>query len=239
MQIKDKAIVLHCIKYADKKYIIKLFTEHHGIITCQARLSNSPSSKVKTSVVMPLHLIDVEILSKGNKDIQLLTEANSFYIYTNIHSDFRKLSIFHFLNEVLNKTLKEQIPQPELFDFIQNSLVYLNETEQSVSQFHHYFLMELLKHFGISPINNFGASENYFNCREGLFTPIELPFPMGLNAADSELMSKALGTDLLKEKLNYEQRALLMEAILAYYKLHIPGFNELKSLSILKEISLA
>jgi DNA repair protein RecO (recombination protein O) len=239
MQVKDRAIVIQCIKYADKKHIVKLFTENHGIVTCHARLSNTPTSKIKTSVVMPLNLIEVEMVSKENKDIQLLTEANSFYIYTSIHHDFKKLSIFHFLNEVLNKTLKEQISQIELFDFLKTSLVYFNETTESVSQFHHYFLLELLKHFGINPINNYDATASFFNCREAQFTPIELPFPMGLNQICSELLSKALNADLLSKKMNHEQRAMLLDAILAYYKLHVPGFNDLKSLSVLKEIALS
>ena len=188
---------------------------------------------------MTLNLIEVEINIKENKEIQILTEANSFYIYTNIHNDFKKLSVVQFINEVLNKTLKEQVGHSELFQFIASSLIRLNETTSSVSNFHHYFLLELLKYFGIEPNNNFDAENKYFDCREGKFSPMELSFPIGLNKPDSELLSKVLSEETLAEKLSSAQRQALLEGILAYYKFHIPGFNDLKCLEVLKEISLA
>lgn len=239
MQIKDKAIVLQCIKYADKKHIIKLFTLNHGIITCLARISNSSSSKIKASTLMPLNLIDVEINIKENKEIQILNEANCFYIYSNIHNNFKKLSVVQFINEVLTKTLKEQVGNSELFQFITKSLIQLNETTSSVTNFHLHFLLELLKHFGIDPNNNFNSNNKYFDCREGRFSPIQLGFPIGLNEEYSELLSRAISSEIKTDKLSSIQRHDLLEGILAYYKFHIPGFTDLKCLEVLKEISLA
>lgn len=239
MQLKDKAIVLQSIKYADKKHIIKLFTREHGLLTCMARLSSSPSSKLKPSSLMVMNLIDAEISKKENKDIQLLIEANCYFIYTSIHSDFKKLSVIQFINEILNKTLKDQTSQPELFDFISESLVYLNESDENTSNFHLYFLMKILEFFGIEPINNFDKNNKFFDCREGKFSPIELGYPMGLNELNSELFNKALSVNLLIEKLINTQRTSLLESILAYYKMHLPGFTDVKSLEVLKEIATA
>lgn len=237
MQLKDKALVLQSIKYADKKHIIKLFTREHGLLSCMARLSNSPSSRLKPSSLMVMNLIDVEISKKENKDIQLLSEANCYFIYTSIHSDFKKLSVIQFINEVLSKTLKDQTSQPELFDFINDGLIYLNDSEENISNFHLYFLLRLLEFFGIEPINNFDTTNKYFDCREGKFSPVELGYPMGLNEVNSDLFSKALAVNLLTEKLSNNQRTNLLESILAYYKMHLPGFNDVRSLEVLKEIS--
>jgi len=238
MQIKDKAIVLQCIKYADKKTIIKLFTQQHGVITCLARVSNSHSSKIKASALMPMNLVDIEVIMKENKDMQVLTEINCFYIYNSIHTDFNKLSVFQFINEVLNKTIKEHITQTELFDFMHDSFMYFDKTQDSIANFPHYFLFQLLNYFGIDPINNFDARNTYFNCREGKYTMEELPLPIGLNKESSALFSAALSANLLSEKLSNAQRSNLLESILAYYKMHIPGFNDVKCLGVLREISL-
>lgn len=237
MQIKDKALVLQSIKYADKKHILKLFTREHGLVSCMARLSNSSSSKLKPSSVMVMNLIDAEIIKKENKDVQLLVEANCSFIYTNIHSDFKKLSIIQFINEILNKTLKDQTSQPELFDFISNSLVYLNDAEENISNFHLYFFLKILEFFGIEPINNFDQINKFFDCREGKFSPIELAQPLGLNENDSLLFSRSLNTNLLTQKLSNTERSHLLESIISYYKMHMPGFNEVKSLEVLKEIA--
>lgn len=188
---------------------------------------------------MNMNLVDMEFIHKQNKEIQLLTEANCLHIYSSIHTDIHKLSILQFINEVLSKTVKEQGPQAELFDFVWHSLVQLDLMDGSVTNFHHYFLIELLKYFGFEPVNNFDAEERYFDCREGKFCGVEFPGPIGLNAQSSELLSKALEADILHQKLSNAQRADLLESLLSYYRFHIPGFNELKCLEVLKEIANA
>jgi DNA repair protein RecO (recombination protein O) len=239
MQVKDKGLVLQSIKYADKKNIIKLFTRDHGVVTCMARISRSNTSKVKPSTLMNMNLVEVEFILKQNKEIQILTEANSLHIYTSIHTDLHKLSILQFINEILTKTVKEQAPQSELFDFVWHSLMQLDMMNTPVSNFHHYFLIELLKYFGFEPSDNFDAEEKYFDCREGKFSGVEFPGPIGLNEQSSELLSRALRTDVLHQKLSNSQRADLLESLLSYYRFHIPGFNELKCLEVLKEIASA
>lgn len=237
MQVKDKGLVLQSIKYADKKNIIKLFTRQHGIITCLARISRSNSSKLKPSTLMNMNLVEMEFILKQNKEIQLLTEANCIHIYSSIHKDMHKLSILQFINEVLTKTVREQAPQEDLFDFVWHSLVQLDTMNEPVSNFHHYFLIELLKYFGFDPVNNFDADNKYFDCREGKFSGVEFPGPLGLNEYSSALLNKALNSDIITAKLNNAQRADLLESLLAYYRIHIPGFNELKCLEVLKEIA--
>ena len=39
-----------------------------------------------------------------------------------------------------------------------------------------------------------------------------------------------------KTNLSNLQRQQLLEILLAYYRLHIPGFNDIKSLEVLKEV---
>ncbi len=237
MQVKDKGLVLQTIKYADKKNIVKLFTKQHGLITCLARVSKSNSSKVRPSTLMNMNLVEMEFIHKQNKEIQLLTEVNCIHIYTSIHKDIHKLSIVQFINEVLTKTVKEQGAQEELFDFVWHSLVQLDAMQGPVANFHHYFLLELLKYFGFEPANNYDADNKYFDCREGKFCGVEFPGPIGLNERSSELFSKALSVDIIHVKMSNAQRTDLLESILSYYRFHIPGFAELKCLEVLKEIA--
>jgi len=239
MQVKDKGLVLQSIKYADKKSIIKFFTKQHGVVTCLARISKSNSSKLKPSALMNMNLVEMEFILKQNKEIQVLTEVNCLHIYTSIHKDIHKLSILQFINEVLTKTIKEQDAQAELFDFVWYSLVQLDEMNEPVANFHHYFLIELLQFFGFEPTNNYDSENKYFDCREGRFCGVEFPGPIGLNEYNSELLHRSLSSNLLHLKLSNAQRTDLLDSILTYYRIHIPGFNELKCLDVLKEIASA
>lgn len=236
MRISDKAIVLQNIKYGDKKLILKLFTKHNGLLTAAVSVGNSASSKIKPGIVAPLNLLEVEIIKKENQDVHRLTEAVCYQINSEISNSLSKLSIAQFLNEILIKAVKEQSPNRHLFDFIEDSFKFLNEKENDFINIHVYFLIELTKYLGIEPNNNFSTSTSYFDCREGHFTDVHLAFPLGLEKEDSLLFSEILKINILNVKLSNPQRQKLLEILIAYYQMHIPGFNQVKSLEVLREV---
>ncbi len=233
MRVSDKAIVLQAIKHADKKFILKLFTHNNGLVTAAVALNKN----IRSSHVFPLSLINAELILKQNKEVHQVTEASSYYILSNIPNSLSKLSIAQFLNEILLKTIKESAANKHLFEFIESCLVYLNDTETEFINLHLYFLAELTKYFGVEPQNNFSIQTPYFDCREGQFSSMALAFPLGLNKEDSLLFSEFLKVNALKSRISNEQRQIILEILLAYYRLHFPGFGTIKSLEVLKEIS--
>lgn len=236
MRVSDKAIVLQAIKYGDKKNIVKLYTKNHGLITVSSISGNSPSSKVKSSSVLALNLLDVELITKQNKEVHQLTEASCYYVTTSVTSSILKLSVAQFLNEILIKCIKEQHANSQLYDFIEGCLKFLNESEDAFMNLHVHFLIEFTKYMGIEPTNNFSQINPFFDLREGKCSAMSLSFPLGLDKNDSALLSAALATNCLTEKLSNYQRQRLLEILIAYYQLHIPGFTGIKSLEVLKEV---
>lgn len=239
MRVSDKAIVLQAIKYGDKKNILKLFTREHGLLTVTCVLGSAPSSKIKSSTVLPLSLIDVELITKQNKEVHQLTEAACYYINTTISSSISKLTIAQFINEILIKSLKEQTVNVLLYDFIEGCLKYLNESEDDHINLHVYFLMELTKYLGIEPSNNHSTASPYFDCRDGRFSSANLAFPLGLDLDDSSLFAASLKTNCLTEKLSNLQRKRLLNILVNYYQVHMPGFNQVRSLDVLHEVVMA
>jgi DNA repair protein RecO (recombination protein O) len=235
MRVSDKAIVLQAVKHGDKKYILKIYTRNHGMLSVAVRVASSSNSKIKSNAVLPLSLLDTELVIKENKEVNQLNEASCYYVNSNISNSLTKLSIAQFLNEVLIKVLKEQSANNHLFDFIETCLKFLNDSEQCIN-LHLYFLSELTKYLGIEPQNNFSASYPYFDCREGRFSALGLTMPLGLNKQDSLLFSEFLKINSLKTNISNSQRQTLLEIFLNYYKLHIPGFNDVKSLEVLREV---
>jgi DNA repair protein RecO (recombination protein O) len=236
MRVSDKAIVLQSIKHGDKKFILKLYTCHHGMVTVATSVGKTSSSKIKSSSILPLTLVDVELILKQNKEIHTLTEASCYYVSTTISTSLVKLSIAQFLNEILIKCLKEQGANVNLFEFIETCLKFLNDTQEDFINLHLYFLNELSKYLGFEPQNNRSTASPFFDCREGRFTPTSLAFPFGLDRTDSQLFSEFLKINSLKAGISNTQRQTLLEIFLAYYRLHVPGFNDVKSLEVLKEV---
>jgi len=236
MRISDRAIVLQAIRHGDKKYIVKLFTEKHGLVTAVANASKSPTAKVRTATLLPLTLLNCELVMKQNRELHQLNESSCYYISAGFGDAIAKLSIAQFLNEILIKTIREQAPNERLFRLTETCIRFLNDSDENFINLHLYFMLELSRHLGFEPQNNFSATQAYFDCREGQFTNYPLAFPFGLNREDSELLSLSLSRSLLQMRLNNAQRRLLLEALLAYFKMHIPGFQDLKSLEVLQMV---
>lgn len=236
MLVKTEGIILQNIKYGDKKLILKIYTKNHGLVTFNAVASKSPTSKIKTASTMPLQQVELSFSFKANREVQQLTEANLIYVCNEISKDFNKLTVAQFLNEILIKCIKEQYPNEDLFDFISSSYKWFNESKSDFNNFHICFLFELSKHLGFEPNNNFDKENIYFDTREGKFTPQSLSFPLGFDKTQSLHFLKIFDADLLGKPLTRAERNELLECLLAYYKMHVAGFNELKSYQVLKEI---
>jgi DNA repair protein RecO (recombination protein O) len=236
MLVKTEGIVLRNIKYADKKIISKIFTRDFGLVSTNAITGNSPSSKIKSSSILPLHQLEIAFTNRQNKEVQQLTEARCTYIYTDLLQDYNKLAIAQFLNEVLSKCIKEHIPNEAMFDFIIGAYRWLNEEKENTNDFHIYFLFELSRFLGFEPHNTHSEHCPYFDTREGKFSEHSMSFPMGLDKQQSITFLKLFDEDLIHKKFSRAERAELLECLIAYYKMQVANFGELKSLNVLKEL---
>ena len=236
MLVKTEGIILQNIKYGDKKLILKVFTKQQGLITFGAVTGKSSTAKIKSAGTLPLQIVELTFHLKPNKEIQQLTESALIYICDDVSKKFDKLTIAQFLNEILIKCIKEQHPNELLFDFIISSYKWFNESTADYNNFHICFLFELSKYLGFEPHNNYSDQNSYFDTREGQYTGLSLSFPLGFDAEQSKSFLKIFDADLLGKPLKRSERNLLLECMLAYYKMHVAGFNELKSYNILKEL---
>lgn len=236
MRISERAVVLQSIKHSDKKYILKLFSQQHGMLTVAVTAGQSKTSKIRTSTVMHLNFVEAELILKENKDIHLITELTVYKAHSDIHQHMAKLSLAQFMHEVMLKTLKDQHGHLELFKFIEESFDFLNEAKEGYSNLHLYFLLEMCKHLGFEPQNNFNETNLFFDVREGRFTETAMVWPFGLSKDESALFSEILQCDLLSARFKRDEKHLLLDVFLNYFAFHIPGFGILKSPEVLKEV---
>jgi DNA repair protein RecO (recombination protein O) len=236
MRVSDKAIVLQSVKHGDNKFIVKLYTHNNGLVTAAAIAGKSPSSKIRHGHLLPLNFINAELVLKQNRDIQQLTEASCYQGNPGLPGSITKLSIAQLMNEVLIKCLREHHPNQHLFEFIETCFDYLNSSEEDFMSLHLYFLTELTRYLGFEPQNNYSSNTPYFDCRNGSFTSLSLAFPLGLNKEDSLLLSEFLKINALRTRISNQQRRIMLDFFVAYYNLHVPGFNDIKSLEVLKDV---
>jgi DNA repair protein RecO (recombination protein O) len=230
---QTRAIVLKTTKYSDNSLIVKLYTEAFGLQTYIIGGVHGKKAKTKSALFMPLSLLDVVANSTNKSTLIRPKEISVSQSLQRIHADINKSTIAIFLNEILLKSIKEEEANSELFEYIFNSILLLEHTE-SVASFHTEFLLKLTQFLGFYPQGKHSVHTPYFSMKDGVFTG-----QTGNDILD-ENTSKNLYETLNKLPLSNsskEGRRLLLEKIVQFYAIHIPGFGKPKSLEILQEIS--
>ena len=236
---KTRGIVLNHIKYSDTSVIVTMYTEIFGR---QAYIINGvrgKKSKIKANIFQPLFLLDMEVYHKPKRDLQRVKEIQNASIFTTIPYDLKKSTLAIFIAEILYKTIQEQEPNPELFNYLYNSIQLLDVKEKGISNFHIYFLIHLTKYLGFFPDNNYSENRCYFDLKAGSFMQIKPTHFSYLEKELSTIFNKmlAFSEDQHQEfEIDYKNRIQLLEKIIDYYLLHNEGVSAIKSLEVLKEV---
>lgn len=230
---------MHTTKYTDSSIIAKIYTELFGLQTFIVSGTRSKKSSVKANLFQPLALIDIVIYHKEKKQLQRIKEIHIESPFISIPYNFSKSSIALFLNEILYKTIREEEPDANLFQFVYSSLQIFDLKKDNWINFHLLFMVQLTKYLGFYPQGNFPENINYFDLKEGRFQKTQPPHPRFLSSSLSTLFSQLLGStyDTLSNNIisNFSRRELL-EQLIVYYQLHGTGIYEINSHHVLEEV---
>lgn len=234
-----QGIVFHHIKYSESSVIAKIYTELFGLQSYMIRGIRNKKSKVKSALLQHLTLVDLVVYHKSKNNIHNIKEIKIAHTFQSIPYNIYKSSIAVFLNDILYHVIKEEETNPELFKFLFNAIQILDLKEDSYTTFHYFFLIQLTKHLGFFPNNNF--SDNYcnFDMEEGNFTSqkgsgniyISLPFSFYIAQ-----LTNMYFEDLDKLNIKASHKNELLEILLNYYRLHLPIPLNIKSHQILQTV---
>jgi DNA repair protein RecO (recombination protein O) len=152
MYIRTRGIVINHLKYGETSLIVRVFTEHSGLQSFIVKGFRSTKNKGKLSLFQPLSLIEIDLPEHTKSDLIIFRDARALHHYSSISSTIEKHSIFVFLSEILSKILCFSQAENELFEFVFNSLIALDNTTESCNTFHLIFLRDLTDYLGIRPI---------------------------------------------------------------------------------------
>ena len=236
MLIKTKAIVLTSIKYGEADLIVKCLTEE-GVRSYLIRsIFRTRSKKLKIGYFQPLSQLEISAYHNKQGNLNKISEARVSYLYQSLATNIYKQSIALFLAEVLAYALKEEEQNPVQFSFIESSLQWLDQHD-SFTNFHLVFLMKLTKYLGFYPDTE-NLEAGYFDLEEGTFKSMK-PYRDFLSGKKLILFKSIIGIkfdDMVRLKWNSEARQIVLDILLEYYELHLPGFKKPRSLKVLKEI---
>lgn len=219
MLFKTNGVVFRLTRYGETSVIVNIFTGAFGLQSYIVNGVRSKNSKGKIALYQPLTLLDLVVYHKEHGSIMRIKEARLLHPYRTIAGNVHKTTIALFIDEILNKTVKEQSHAEELCDFIINALVHLDRSERT-ENFHLVFLIHLSRHLGFQP-------QNVIEVLGGRV------LDQGDEAAMMQLMKADFDTTLA---FTNQQRRTLLDALLHFYSRHIDNFGQIRSVPVLREI---
>jgi len=236
---KTKGIVLHQIKYTDSGIIVQMYTQKFGRQSFLIKGMRNRKTGKHNILFQPMFILDIELYYKPTRDMQSLKEFSVSFTPYNIYNNIKKSSVAIFLGEVLTSVLKEESPHEELFEFIEESIIYFDKSKEGYANFHIAFLAGLSSFLGFEPGPRLDSEDAFFDMTNGIFVSIP---PVHGNYANEEI------TDILADffvasydtisniALTGRMRNDVLEALVKFYSLHLPGLKKIKSLEVLKEV---
>jgi DNA repair protein RecO (recombination protein O) len=237
MVVATKAIVLSSLKYAEADLIVSCFTESFGLKSYMLRgILKSRKGKLRVSYFQPLTQLDLVAVHKNRGSLERISEAKVIQPYQSLHTDVVKGTIVLFLSEMLRNCITEEHPDADLYKFLEQSLYWL-DTHDTVSNFHILFLLKLTAYLGFYPDAS-TIDYEYFNLSEGNFQKESGTLTYentGVIASFRQFFGIDFdGLDALK--LTKRTRAEVLDLLLKYYKFHLQGYRDPKSVLVLNQL---
>ena len=240
MYHSTRGIVFRQTKFSDTSLVVRLLTEESGLRSYIIKGARGPRAKIRASLFQPMTLLDIVASQKEKNDLHHIREARVTYAYQTIHLDIRKSSILIFLNELLYKSIQEETVNTEIFQFIYEHLVLLDQTTENPANFHLLFALHLTRNLGFFPHGNYLDKNTAFDLVEGQFVQSEpLPAENFIAGQDCAWFGKLLATsprEFHTLQVPSAVRNELLEKILCYYRHHLPLTGEFKSHVVLHDV---
>ncbi len=217
---KTRGIVFRFTKYGETSIIVTIFTELFGLQTYIVNGVRSKSPKSKIALYQPLTLLDLVVYHRENANILRIKEVRCAHHYVSLSTDIKKSTQAMFLNEMINKSVKEQSHAVDICSFLFDSFEVLDRLPGNCENFHLIFLIKLSRFLGFGPHNSH-----------------ELLTGRLLDVKDEALLQQLLEVDYSRVIcMTNLQRRNILDLLLHFYASHIENLGEVRSVQVLREV---
>lgn len=236
---KIEGIVIDVIRHNDRNNVVTLFCRNHGRISFISPVGSGKTARLRNARLMTMSVIETEVNFRSSRSLQLLGAFNSSRVWRSLYFDPVKSAMVMFMSEFLHRYLRDSSAEPLLWEYVVGSLERLDATRGSIANFHLAFLIGMLHFAGIMPDMSGYEAGDYFDMLAGESVadrPLHRNF---LTAGDTMELPKLLKMNFRNQhlfRLTAQQRREVMEGLLRYFSIHLPGLGSLRSPMILAEV---
>lgn len=237
--MKTPALVLSTVNYGDRQLIVDLLTRQAGRQSFIVRLSQSPHGRVHRRLFQPLTLLDADFTLRPNRTLQRFSEVRMARPWTSLTANPYKMPLVFFVAEFLRHATRDEQDVATLFDYVVDSVEWLDMASEGYANFHLVFMIRLSMFLGFFPNLESYEPGACFDLRSGCFSTTVPPHPDYIQADEAEAMVGLMRlsfTTMRLFRMSREQRNRCVDVILEFYRLHIPAFPELKTLGVVRDL---
>ncbi|MBE0674372.1 MAG: DNA repair protein RecO [Bacteroidales bacterium] len=234
-----KGIVIHYTRYTDSSSIVNLITEERGRQAYLVRGINKGNKGNRSVLFQPLTILSMEASYHHGREVNNMKSCALSYIPSSIPYNIAKSTTAIFLAEVLNISIREEMADVEMFRFIHDSIIAFDTMAGNASLFHITFLAQLTPFLGFGPTLPDHQNPVLFDLGNGVFCDLPPASGLYMNHEQTEIFKTLISSSPAqagKLELTASQRREMLQQIIMYFSLHIPGFKNLKSLKVLNEV---
>jgi DNA repair protein RecO (recombination protein O) len=234
-----RGIALHTARYSETSIIAQVYTSLFGLQSYIIKGARKHGSKIRPGLFQPLTLLELTVYHKEKSSLQTVREVHNIHPCPTIYSDIRKSSMALFMAELIHKSIHEEEPNPELFNFLTEAILHLDGDSGNFPVFHLFFAVQLTRFLGFFPQDDRSEEKKYFHLGEGHFEKYPENPELMLDESSSLFLSRLLkgSYDTLHEMtVPHNERTQLLEQVLRYYRIHLAGFREIRSHTVLRSV---
>ncbi len=238
MLIKTSGIVFRTMKYGETSLIVDIYTEQKGMRSYIIGGVRKARPTVGASLLQILSLVDIVAYHREDKSLTRLKEIRPLYTYQSVPYDIRKSAVGMFIVEVARKVIKGHEAHPELFAYVRDTLLLLDESDK-FTNLHLHFMVGLCAYLGFLPEEHFDESQPWFDLQAGTFCPAAPAHEYYLEPEEAAILN-ALLSSTMKEAgdipMSLSLRRKMLNKLITYYRLHIEDFPAIHSHQVLEEV---
>lgn len=246
---KTQAVVLKSIKQGETSKILTLYTRSFGKLAVIAKGARSTRSRFGGSLE-PLNYISIVFYEKENRDLQFLSQADIIEAFPKIKHNLEKTTVAMAACELVNQLEIGVSPNTVLFDLLLKCLGGINLAGGTPKNYLRAFEVQLFELIGFKP-----NLQTCMRCNQARFEEIIFDLSQGGYYCERCAKTRTAGMLLNRESGHalrvFQQtsfsglngvlpsglaRQQVDDFLLSYFRYHVDGFKELKSLKFLKQV---
>ena len=230
MKEVDLGIVLSRKSYSETSLIVTILTKEKGLKTFIYK-----GGKKKGQHIFPLCLAEITHYSRKESELLHLTDVSQIKSWS-FQFDPTRSALAFYCCELLYQCIKSENIEKELFSYLEKIIGEIDSSPVD-PLFPLIFSIELTKLLGFGPLTD-EKNYNYFDLSQGAFTS-------SIEEGDHYCQKKSPSIEVIfnlakglkpQDQITKSTRRQSLKTMLDYYRIHIPGFKELKSLAVLETV---